>query len=228
MSRNESFVYKIPHLENNAFLQLQPKPVSIHTPAFEHSRDYSRGKYNSGIESNRKLNSYKEIPVCANNRHTTEKVHMLNVSLHALTGMLRNKRKRISSALDRLRDDAELSTSKQYLDTSLNSTLSQTHQSKNYHDSIQDYILELQDFSFSDENFDPNQVYRISEKRSCSSTVTDKAIQATLLPSKSILKKPSRNFKTQTLPSKPFCARPQSRACGLNTTIKSRCNKSFI
>lgn len=227
MSRNESFVYKIPHLENNTFLQFQPKPVSIHTPVFKYSIDYSTGKFNSVKEYDRKLNSFKERPVCAYNRHTTEKVHMLNVSLHDLTGMLRNKRKRISSALGRLRENEELSTSKQYLDTSLNSTLSQTHKSRNYLNSTQDYILELQDFSFTDENFDPNQVCRISQKRSFSSTTSDKAIQATLQPSKSILKKPSSNSKTQTIPSKPFSAKTKTRACPLTSTSKSRYNKSF-
>lgn len=225
MSRNESLVYKIPHLENNAFLQFEPKPVSIHTPVFKYSIDYTTGKYYRVKESNSKLNSLKERPACS---HTTEQVHMLNVSLHDLTGMLRNKRKRISSALGRLRENEELSTYKQHLDTSLNSTLSHTHKSRNRLNSTQDYILELQDFSFTDENFDPNQVCRISPIRSFSSTTSDKAVQATLQPSKSILKKPSRDSKTQTLPSKALFAKTKTRACLLSTTSKSRYNKSFI
>lgn len=227
MSKKESFVYKIPHLENNTFLQFQPKPVSIHTPASDYSRDYSRGKFNSTRESNSKLSIIKERPVCTYNRHTKEKVHMLNVSLQDLTGMLRNKRQRISTALIRLRKDEELSTSNQYLDTCLHSTLSQTHKSRNYLNSTQDYILELQDFSLTDENFDPNHLSLISHKRSLSSTTSDKAIQATLIPSKSILKKPSRSSKTQTS-SHRTSTKPQSRTCLLSTSHKSRYNKTFI
>lgn len=203
---DSSYIYSIPHLEDNTYLQIKPIPPTIHTLSTNSS--FTPKSYldtSSHVSSfNHTLNKttylpsteytdYFSKPRSSSNIKYTPETHSTpiypDLTLVGLTNIIRRKRKQISSALGRLRSSEDSCATYTPIDRpTYSSTLNSSHSSfsppkpsrrpTNSLQYPQDYILELQDFMLLDENKDPNcSVPASCHKRSYSYSTSDKSIQ---------------------------------------------------